>query len=290
LVAEEWVNPPARLARYVRDDEMQQAFNFDYLCTPWDADALVTVINNTMTAFAQVGAPCTWVLSNHDVVRHASRFGLTETGRGPNGIGPTDPQPNPALGLRRARAATQLMLALPGSAYLYQGEELGLPEHTTLPDAVREDPTFTRSGGTELGRDGARIPLPWRADAPAFGFSPTGETWLPQPDDWRTLAVDVQADDPHSTLAFYRELLTWRKQLRLGEATAQVTVVKDGVIQVELTTPDGQKVRCFAAIDANFVLPAGWQVDIASAALERRKDCWLIPANTCVWARPQLHA
>src|SRR5690606_20214725 len=142
LVAEAWVSPPERLARYVRPDEMHQAFNFDFLETGWDAEGLSAVIADSYACNDAVGAPTTWVLSNHDVVRHASRFGLPDPTRRPNGIGPDDPQPDAALGLARARAATTVMLGLPGSAYVYQGEELGLPEHTQLPGEVRQDPTY----------------------------------------------------------------------------------------------------------------------------------------------------
>ncbi|GAA2728942.1 glycoside hydrolase family 13 protein [Cellulomonas aerilata] len=216
MVGEACVEPAERAARYVRPDEMQQAFNFPYLQCRWDAPALRHVITVSREADGAVGAPTTWVLSNHDVVRHASLLGLPDTGRSPSGIGADDPQPDAELGLRRARAAVLLMLALPGSAYLYQGEELGLPEHTTLPDALRQDPIWTRSGGTKRGRDGCRVPLPWQSDRPGFGFGPTGRTWLPQPADWAALAVDVQREDPGSTLSLYRTALGLRGRLRLG--------------------------------------------------------------------------
>ncbi|CAL8978925.1 Oligo-1,6-glucosidase [Cellulomonas sp. T2.31MG-18] len=216
MVAEAWVDPLPRLARYVRPDELHQAFNFDVLVTGWDAARLRRVIDSSFAANDAVGAPTTWVLSNHDVVRHASRLGLPDPTSRPNGIGPDDVQPDAELGLRRARAATLLVLALPGSAYLYQGEELGLPDHTTLDPSVRTDPAFFRTGGTELGRDGCRVPLPWRADAPAYGFSPTGATWLPQPEEWARLAVDVQRDQAGSTLELYRAALRLRRDHRLG--------------------------------------------------------------------------
>ena len=175
LVAEAWVQPLSRLARYVREDEMHQAFNFDYLETEWDAAALRGTIDTSMAANQLVGAPTTWVMSNHDVVRHASRLGLEPGTPRPNGIRADDVQPDHRLGLRRARASTLLMLGLPGSAYLYQGEELGLPDHTSLDDDLRQDPTWWRSEYTEAGRDGCRVPLPWESDAPGLGFGPTGE-------------------------------------------------------------------------------------------------------------------
>ena len=154
LVAEAWVEPADRLARYLRPDELHQSFNFPYLVTPWHAADLRAVITESLQATDAVGAPTTWVLSNHDLVRHATRFGYPAGTRLPNGVGADDPQPDAALGLRRARAATLVMLALPGSAYVYQGEELGLPEHTSMPDDARQDPTWLRS--QHRGRDGCR--------------------------------------------------------------------------------------------------------------------------------------
>src|SRR4029079_19712058 len=122
---------------------------------------LRTVVDASYRASDAVGAPTTWVLSNHDVVRHGSRLGPAVTRSRPNGIGHGDEQPDEALGLRRARCASLFMLGLPGSAYLYQGEEPGLPDHTALDDDLRQDPAFFRTGGAERGRDGCRVPLPW---------------------------------------------------------------------------------------------------------------------------------
>ncbi|WP_091293128.1 glycoside hydrolase family 13 protein [Micromonospora halophytica] len=212
LVAEAWVEPAERLARYVRPDEMHQAFNFEHLLAAWTAPAQYAVVTRSLEATDAVGAPTTWVLSNHDVVRHASRLGLTTAGGRLNGIGIGDPQPDAAVGLRRARAASLLMLALPGSAYLYQGEELGLPEHTTLPDEARQDPTWERSGHTQRGRDGCRVPLPWEADAPSYGFGPTDASWLPQPPSWAEYALDRQRDVPGSTYEMYRAALRLRRE------------------------------------------------------------------------------
>ena len=216
LVAEAWVEPLSRLARYVRADEMQQAFNFSFLTSLWSAPALRAVITESLVANDGVGAPTTWVLSNHDVVRHPSRLGLEVPGGKPEGIGADDPQPDEDLGLRRGRAASLLMLALPGSAYLYQGEELGLPEHTTLDDDERQDPTWWRSGYTSRGRDGCRVPIPWEADAPAFGFSPTGRSWLTQPGTWARYALDRQRCVAGSTFEMYRAALGLRREYELG--------------------------------------------------------------------------
>jgi alpha-glucosidase len=192
-VAEAWVASPQRLARYIGPDELHQAFNFDFMTSTWDAAALHTVIDKSLAEATLVGAPTTWVLSNHDKPRHVTRYG----------DGP--------VGLRRARAGTLLMLALPGSAYLYNGEELGLPEVLDLPDALREDPAFLRTGES---RDGCRVPLPWSGThKDGFGFGPDGSAapWLPQPAAWAPLTAEAQEHNPSSTLNFYRAALRLRK-------------------------------------------------------------------------------
>ncbi|MSS00432.1 alpha-amylase, partial [Arthrobacter sp. BL-252-APC-1A] len=214
------IDPLERLTDWVRSDEMHQTFNFAYLHHPWNPEELRRIITTSLNAFDKVGAPTTWVLSNHDVVRHVSRFGQAEGHTRPgDGLGPEDTQPDHDLGLRRARAATLLMLALPGGVYLYQGEELGMPDHTMLEHGHRQDPTFHRTGGERLGRDGCRVPLPWVADAPSYGFSSTGKSWLPQPDEWKDLSRDLQARDPDSTLNVYREALSLRRDLSLGHGS-----------------------------------------------------------------------
>ena len=221
LCAEAWVEPLAKAALWVRPDEMHQAFNFSYLATPWLAPRLRDVITESLEAFTGVGAPSTWVLSNHDVVRHASRLGLAPYAAGPGaGIGPSSPEkPDAALGLHRARAATALMLALPGSAYLYQGEELGLPEVIELDDEYRQAPSFHRTGGEVYGRDGCRVPIPWEPDAPAFGFNTTGESWLPQPETFARFAHAAQAGVEGSTLELYRLALALRAEHGFGLGT-----------------------------------------------------------------------
>lgn len=197
-VAEAWTDSAESTAAYVRADELQQAFNFHWLSAPWSAAAFRKVVNETLAAVSLVGASPTWVLSNHDVVRHATRYG-----GGPEG-------------LDRARAAVMTMMALPGSAYVYQGEELGL-EQADVPPHVREDPAFHRTDGEEEGRDGCRVPIPWSGEHPPFGFGPgDGQPWLPQPRSWVHCSVEAQEDDPGSTLSFYRELLTLRRELAAG--------------------------------------------------------------------------
>ncbi|MFE9205002.1 glycoside hydrolase family 13 protein [Micromonospora sp. NPDC007230] len=277
LVAEAWVEPAERLARYVRPDEMHQAFNFEYLLAAWTAPAQYAVVTRSLEATDAVGAPTTWVLSNHDVVRHASRLGLPIGIPRPNGIGIGDPQPDAALGLRRARAATLLMLALPGSAYLYQGEELGLPEHTTLPDEVRQDPTWERSQHTERGRDGCRVPIPWEADAPSYGFGPTDASWLPQPPIWAEYALDRQRGVPGSTYELYRTALRLRREHGLGAGALRWLSSGDEVLTFT---------NAGLAVLTNFgpapvPLPAGAEVLVASAPLEDNA----VPTDVTVWYR-----
>ncbi|MGW0504196.1 glycoside hydrolase family 13 protein [Micromonospora sp. NPDC003241] len=269
LVAEAWVEPAERLARYVRPDEMHQAFNFEYLVASWTAPAQYAVITRSLEATDAVGAPSTWVLSNHDVVRHASRLGLPVGTVRPNGIGVGDEQPDAALGLRRARAATLLMLALPGSAYLYQGEELGLPEHTSLPDEARQDPTWERSGHTQRGRDGCRVPIPWEADAPSYGFGPTDASWLPQPPVWAEYARDRQRDVPGSTYEMYRTALRLRRTHGLGRGTLEWLASDDDVLTFRngdlvvstnfgpesIPLPDGTLVHSSAPLNEDGSLP-----------------------------------
>ncbi len=282
LCAEAWVEPQSRAVRYVRSDEMHQAFNFDFLTTPWIAEELTTVIESSLRAADSVGAPSTWVLSNHDVVRHASRLGLPVGTPRPNGISAKDPQPDRELGLKRARAATTLMLALPGGAYLYQGEELGLPESTEMPHEYRQDPTFARTGGAEIGRDGCRVPIPWTKDAPSFGFGPTDRTWLPQPTSYGQYAVDQQAGVAGSTLELYRSLLAARRELGLG--TGSLTRVEgygDDVVAFTNGSLTGQRVLVVANLGGPVRLPDGATVMVSSEPIEGG----VVPMDVAVWAR-----
>ena len=277
LVAEAWVQPAERLARYVRPDEMHQAFNFPYLDAPWTAEALRTVIDESLAANDAVGATTTWVLSNHDVVRHATRLGYPIGAARMHGIGADDPQPDTALGLRRARAATMQMLALPGSAYLYQGEELGLPEHTTMPDEYRQDPAWERSGHAERGRDGCRVPIPWEADAPSYVFGPTDASWLPQPATWAEYALDRQQGVPGSTWELYRAALAVRREHGLGggelawqDGPAGTLAFRNGDVLVLTnfgTEPAG--------------LPAGARLLLSSEPLD---DDGRVPTDVTAWA------
>ncbi len=211
FVAEAWVDSPERLANYVRPGGLHTAFNFDYLLAPWSAPELRQTIDQTLNVFDKVGAPATWVLSNHDVERHVTRYGRQVTSAT---VGPAphdDPgPPDEALGVRRARAAALLMLALPGSAYIYQGEELALPEVLDLPEHALRDPIWERSGHTRRGRDGCRVPLPWTTYGPSYGFGVNG-SWLPQPPGWGARSVQAQQSDPNSMLNLYKEALRLRR-------------------------------------------------------------------------------
>ena len=223
------------------------------------------------------------MLSNHDVVRHASRLGLPVGKPRPNGIGTGDPQPNAVLGLRRARAATALMLALPGSAYLYQGEELGLPDHTALPDEVRQDPAWFRSEHTERGRDGCRIPMPWEAGATAYGFGGTWDTWLPQPETYGPLAVDRQTGVQGSTLELYRTLLRLRRDGDLGVGELHwVEGYGPDTVALRTTLPDGRAVLVLTHLgDKALPLPEDAEVLVSTQPVV--DDA--VPTDTTVWLR-----
>lgn len=213
LVGELWIPEVDRFVAYLRPDEMHTAFNFDFLARPWSAAELRDSIATTLAAHAPVGAPATWVLSNHDVTRPVTRYGRADSSFAftAKRFGtPTDLE----LGTRRARAAALLTAALPGSLYIYQGDELGLPEVEDLPRELLTDPMHHRSGGVDPGRDGCRVPLPWGGDTGSFGFSPAGATarpWLPQPAGWGRYAVAAQEGDPRSMLELYRAALRIRR-------------------------------------------------------------------------------
>jgi alpha-glucosidase len=191
-VGEVWVHDDERLARYVAADELQLAFNFQLVTAQWGEAGLRDAIESSLATVAGTPAPACWVLSNHDVRRHVSRYGGGD------------------VGVRRARAAALLQLALPGAVYVYNGDELGLPNVDDLPESVLQDPVWERSGRTRRGRDGCRVPMPWSGDEPPFGFSSAAETWLPMPASWRPLSVEAEDADPGSMLSLYRAALRLR--------------------------------------------------------------------------------
>ena len=273
LVAEAWIRPLKRLAQWVRPDEMHQAFNFAFLECPWDATSIRKVIAESLEEFGAVGAPSTWVMSNHDVVRHASRLAVFGENPQGHGIGPrSEFKPDLVVGLQRARAITLVMLALPGSAYVYQGEELGLPEHVDIPDDARQDPTWYRTEGERYGRDGCRVPLPWDSDAPSFGFSSSGKTWLPQPDEWATLARDIQSGSDGSTLTMYKACLAVRRAFQLGSGGLSWVDLGRHVVAF-----DNGPIRIIANLSATPVQFAG-RVVVSSAPVHS-----VIPPSTTAW-------
>jgi alpha-glucosidase len=278
LCAEAWLEPD-RIARITRPGEMHQAFNFAYLEAKWRAEDLRATIDASLAANGAVGAPTTWVLSNHDVVRHASRLALTANNLQGHGIGPnTVGLPDLVVGLARARAATALMLSLPGSSYLYQGEELGLPEVVDLPDGARQDPTWFRTNGERYGRDGCRVPIPWDASAPAHGFGPSSATWLPQPAAWSGLARDAQDGVAGSTLELYKLALRLRREL--GLATGSVEWLP-GYGNDVVAYRNGDVTVIANAGTASVALPEG-ELLLASGPLDAGQ---MLPGDTTVWLR-----
>lgn len=295
-VAEAWVDS-SRVPRYASPEGLGQAFNFDLLQADYDASEFRRVITDNLRLAAESGSSSTWVLSNHDVVRHATRYGLPPLGaeaRGPGAVkqgtdwvrsGGIEPRLDRAQGLRRARAATLLMLALPGSSYLYQGEELGLHEVAEIPDAERQDPTFFRGDGADYGRDGCRVPLPWTRAGSSFGFG-AGGSHLPQPDWFGDAAVDVQERDGESTLALYRRALALRHRLQAAERLTWIETERDDVLH--FTRPNGWEVIANFGADP-FPVDGGGDV-LLSSAVGRPPDGvvpGLVPAETTVWRAPR---
>ncbi|MFC8224585.1 glycoside hydrolase family 13 protein [Streptomyces sp. NPDC057287] len=279
FVGEVWLPTPEQSARYLRPDELHSAFNFEFLCCAWDADALRRVVEETLAGLAPVGAPPTWVLSNHDTIRHVTRYGRADTSFDMGDKRLLDPS-DPVLGRSRARAAALLTLSLPGGVYVYQGDELGLPEVQDLPDELLQDPTFVRSGGKDRGRDGCRVPLPWSGSGASFGFSPesaTASPWLPQPASWSALSVAAQETDPDSFLSLYRAALALRRE-RLAVLPESLSWVDAGPGTVCFDRDGG--FRCVLnASDSAVPLPAGADVLIASGPLPDGE----LPPDTAVW-------
>ncbi|WP_211876867.1 glycoside hydrolase family 13 protein [Pseudarthrobacter albicanus] len=278
-VAEAWVHADRR-GRYASPEGLGQAFNFDLLQAAFDAEQFREIIARNLAESQVTGASSTWVFSNHDVVRHATRYGLP---KGPGRNGPaqawlksagTEPALNRELGERRARAATLMMLALPGSAYLYQGEELGLHEVVEIPATDRQDPSFFRNPGVEIGRDGCRVPLPWTSEGIAFGFGDAA-AHLPQPEWFSAYSVARQEMQPGSTLALYREALRLRGNLQTDELLKWLGGPHDSVLH--FIRPNGwQSITNFGTGPVE--LAAGTVV-LSSSPLTDGK----LPADTTAW-------
>ncbi|MDP4333538.1 glycoside hydrolase family 13 protein [Curtobacterium sp. A7_M15] len=280
-VAEAWVAADRR-ARYASAEGLGQAFNFDLLEADFDAGQFRTIIEFNLGLAEESGSSTTWVFSNHDVVRHATRYALparngAEDKQGSAWLlaGGAQDALDRSLGLRRATAATLLELALPGSAYLYQGEELGLHEVGDIPDADRQDPAFFRNPGVDVGRDGCRVPLPWTRDGESFGFGPGG-AHLPQPAWFAEVSVEAEDADPDSTLNLYRKALGLRGQLQTEEHLEWLETGRDDVLAFR--RPNGwTSVTVFG--DEPFELPAGElllaSAPVADGALSGVGTAWL---------------
>jgi alpha-glucosidase len=282
LVGEIWLPDIERFANYLRPDELHTAFNFDFLARPWDAASLRDSIDTTLAAHAPVGAPATWVLSNHDVTRPVTRYGQKDSSFAfaTKRVGvPTDT----TLGRRRARAAAMLSAALPGCLYIYQGDELGLDEVQDLPAHQLQDPMYLRSGGTDPGRDGCRVPLPWAGTCPPFGFSPaeaTREPWLQQPARWAGFTVEAQQHEPGSMLGLYRSMLRIRHSTPdLEHGSFRWLESADAV----LSFARGDGFVCTTNFSAAAIeLPAGYSLLLASADPANG----LLPPDATAWLRP----
>lgn len=272
LVGEVWLEDAERFARYLRPGELHTAFNFGFMTQPWSAQAMRDSITRTLAEHAPVGAPATWVLSNHDVTRPATRYGRADSSfafdRKRFGT-PTDAE----RGRKRARAAALLVAALPGSLYIYQGDELGLAEVELPRDAI-EDPMHFRSGGVDPGRDGCRVPLPWSGASSPYGFG--GTPWLPQPEDWAPLSVDAQERDPASTLHLYRDAIALRRRLT-DFAEGALSWLELGADVLAFRRGDG--VLSITNLGPTPVpLPAHHEVLLASTPLDGT-----LPPDTTVW-------
>ena len=295
------IHLPARgIAGLLRPGELQTAFNFDFALQPWDAAALRASIDRTLESHGEVGAPATWVVGNHDLPRPTYRYGRFRPGgeQREDSARPWDAwerieAADLAAGLRRARAVALLYLALPGSAYVYQGDELGLPEVLDLPPEVRQDPTFRRSRGADVGRDGARIPIPWSGDRPPFGFGPEGSRpWLPQPSGWSALSVEAQAADPESALQLYRAALQLRRtHPAFGDGLAGQAFrwleSPPGTLVFRRGDAHASGIVCAINLSAeNLPLPPNSRVLVASGPLDSAAPDGrpgILPAETAVW-------
>ena len=285
-VAEAWVTPAQRIARYVRADELQNSFNFEMLTTLWNPDEIKRKIDNSIAALAEVGAPPSWVFNNHDVVRSLDRLDLGLTNHGETTLsrqGDTA-KLNIARGTLRAKCATLMTLALPGGTYLYQGEELGLPEVRDIPEDRLADPRWKMSGYKDRGRDGCRVPLPWKSDvAGGFGFSTNDlleldQAWLPQSPWMGNFSAESQDGVAGSTLTMYREALALRK-LEEGLGDGPMSWIEAGKDVVAFSRPGN--FACYINFGAAFEIPSGAKVLISSGPLEGNS----IPTDTAVWLR-----
>jgi len=262
LVGELWVRDPERHAAYVRPDELHLAFAFQLLEAEFTAAGWREAIGDSLAATASVGSPVTWVLGNHDVVRMATRLGSVEA----------------------SRAAQLAMLALPGPAFLYAGDELGLPEVDVAP-AHRQDPIWERSGHTAPGRDGCRVPLPWNGSTPPFGFTTAATAWLPQPATWAALTVEAQEGDPLSTLVLVRGALAVRRAL-LGGPLAWREGLPDGVLGWDRVGGPAPVTCVLNPTAAGVEVALAGRLVLASAPVGYDGTTLELPPTSCAWLSP----
>ena len=281
FVGEVWLDDPDRLALYLRPDELHTCFAFEITDPDWDAAGLRAAITTGVASAQEAGTAPTWTLSNHDIPRHVSRYGRPAKSRERFGATKYDMDGlDLALGRRRARAAALLLLGLPGSAYLYQGEELGLEEVMDIPDDLRDDPVFFRRRGVEVGRDGCRVPLPWSSTGASLGFGSDG-AWLPQPAHWAELAVSEQESDPHSMLALYRSALAQRRaQPALHGSEMRWVAAPDEVLHWRRDHADGAVDVVVNLSSAPHPLPPG---DVLLAS--RPVADGVLPPDAAAWVR-----
>ena len=275
----------SRVPLYASPKTLGQSFFFDLQLADYDAASFRRIIDECLDVAAVSGSSVTWVLNNHDTIRHASRYGTPFPGAHPDGtpirkhggdwlMAGGDPVLlDAARGLRRARAASMLLLALPGSAYLYQGEELGLQEVAEIPDAARQDPAFFRNREVEVGRDGCRVPLPWTRTGPSYGFG-AAAAHLPQPLWFGHHCVEAETDDPESTLSLYRKALALRRALRGAESLEWAETGRDDVLHFH--RPGGWQVVANFGVEP-YPLPQG-RVVLASGPLADA-----LPGETTIW-------
>ena len=278
FVAEAWLDTPEKRARYLRADELHTGFNFDLLTAEWDGNKWRDIIDSSMAADALVGAPTTWVTENHDVRRSPTRYGGRVVHR------EVASPAHVALGRVRAVAAMYTILALPGTTYLFNGQELGLEEVIDLDDAEREDPHFHRTKGEHLGRDGCRVPMPWRASGTNFGFSPSNakKSWLTQPVSWSALSVEAQEGDQGSTLNRVRAATAVRRTqpaLQRGSFEWVREMCVDGVIAFRRAVAGSPSVVCVANMSANPTSPVVGTVLCSSNEVSGG----IVPPDTTAW-------
>jgi alpha-glucosidase len=278
FVAEAWLDTPEKRARYLRADELHTGFNFDLLTAEWDGNKWRDIIDSSMAADALVGAPTTWVTENHDVRRSPTRYGGRVVHR------EVASPAHVALGRVRAVAAMYTILALPGTTYLFNGQELGLEEVIDLDDAEREDPHFHRTKGEHLGRDGCRVPMPWRASGTNFGFSPSNakKSWLTQPVSWSALSVEAQEGARGSTLNRVRAATAVRRTqpaLQRGSFEWVREMCVDGVIAFRRAVAGSPSVVCVANMSANPTSPVVGTVLCSSNEVSGG----IVPPDTTAW-------